>query len=649
MIKVLAYDIGFEIAAFCVTIGCLAYMLTRPSSLGRRQRHLFNSLLICLAIMTCIDLVYHVLLSGFHKQYFVLQVIGMELFLMMEMLTGYLYAQYIYCVNGTAIARKRKASRLYRLPLYAGWIAVLTSPLTGWLFSLSDNSIQKGPYYLSVYLVTMLYLVSGFAVFMLQHEDMTRKAQVTVCAAFLINISGYVMQYTIPSLLVEMFFNAMSLFFMMRFIECDETLIDQSTGLGNARALKIRVNQHMRLHRTVRVISMRAASLNFVNSLLSAEEQADLSNQIAVWVRSELTQYCLAFHYSDDRLVFLLDDPSEEAQNQFIDLLWQKSQRAWPVGRRRVSLSSTVLSILMPDPFCGSYSDFEALMNEENYQPQQGLRILGESEKAELKQKREIAGCIRRVLDRDQIQVYYQPIWDKDTDSIIACEALMRVHDDKLGWVRPDKIVEVAERNGTMAALDRTVLEKVCRFLAEKKPEQYGLRYVEVNLSMREMLAPDLAETYRQILEKYQVPIEKINLEFTETISDRESQVYESAKKKLKDIGFSFSLDDFGTEFSNIYRLFTNDFTNVKLDKSLLWNAEKDPNARKLLAHMLKMLRMMGINALQEGVETEAQKDFVTANGCNLIQGYYFSKALPEDEFLKYIQDFNGHHVQKTA
>ena len=89
-------------------------------------------------------------------------------------------------------------------------------------------------------------------------------------------------------------------------------------------------------------------------------------------------------------------------------------------------------------------------------------------------------------------------------------------------------------------------------------------------------------------------------------------------------------------------RLFSNDFMNVKVDKSLLWAADKDENTRSFLGSLMEMLRKMGFNALQEGVETREQLDFVTAHGCNLIQGFYFSKPIPQDDFLNYLREFNA-------
>lgn len=166
--------------------------------------------------------------------------------------------------------------------------------------------------------------------------------------------------------------------------------------------------------------------------------------------------------------------------------------------------------------------------------------------------------------------MYFQPIWDAKTDAIVAAEALMRVTDKELGYVRPDILVATAERYGLIGAVDLQVLEKVCRFIHDCRPRDHGLKYVEINISVGEMLGANLARDYTDMLHRYGVPVEMINIEFLETLRNDDSEVFQQAKKSLQDAGFVFSLDDFGTEFSNMGRLFNDNFTNIKIDKSLL-------------------------------------------------------------------------------
>ena len=129
----------------------------------------------------------------------------------------------------------------------------------------------------------------------------------------------------------------------------------------------------------------------------------------------------------------------------------------------------------------------------------------------------------------------------------------------------------------------------------------------------------------------------RINLEVTETASFRAAGVVSEAMERLRALGYSFSLDDFGTGYSNLHRVIHGAYANIKIDKSLLWDAEKNARSAGLLDGLTATIRRLGYHVVQEGVETKAQLERVTACGCDLIQGYLFSPPVQEDAFLQYL------------
>jgi len=143
-------------------------------------------------------------------------------------------------------------------------------------------------------------------------------------------------------------------------------------------------------------------------------------------------------------------------------------------------------------------------------------------------------------------------------------------------------------------------------------------------------------------MEKYRIDPEQINLEITETASSSVAFSPVGAVKELKEDGFTFSLDDYGTGYSNLTYIIGMDFKNIKSDKNLLWDSMKNENSRMLLGDTIRMLRRLGVNVIQEGVETKEQLDFVLDAGANYIQGFYFSKPLNQDAFVDYVERFAG-------
>ena len=111
---------------------------------------------------------------------------------------------------------------------------------------------------------------------------------------------------------------------------------------------------------------------------------------------------------------------------------------------------------------------------------------------------------------------------------------------------------------------------------------------------------------------------------------------------EMNSLGYSFSLDDYGSGYSNLIRLINSKYKNVKIDKYILWNSENNKDSARLLDSLIRIIRSLGMNVIQEGVETEAQLKRVLDSGCNLIQGYYFCKPVPEDEFISFVKNFNS-------
>ena len=158
-----------------------------------------------------------------------------------------------------------------------------------------------------------------------------------------------------------------------------------------------------------------------------------------------------------------------------------------------------------------------------------------------------------------------------------------------------------------------------------------------MNLSVYQFLYDDLSLRFEAIREAYGIPRDAINLEITESAS-MQTPTVEAALEDLRRTGYHFSLDDFGTGYSNIVQLIRTSYKNVKMDKSLLWDADHNENAARLLDNLIRVIRGLGCSVVQEGVETPVQLERCASSGANLIQGYFFSRPIPEQEFLEYLK-----------
>ena len=249
---------------------------------------------------------------------------------------------------------------------------------------------------------------------------------------------------------------------------------------------------------------------------------------------------------------------------------------------------------------------------------------------------------ILAALAEDRIEVFYQPIYSTKKKCFVSAEALVRIRCEDGSILPPGKFIPVAEQTGLISQLGETVFEKTCRFIKEQNPRQYGIEYIEVNLSVRQCETRDLAKTYIQIIQKYGVDPAMINLEITETASILARKILVENMQILIRQGVSFSLDDFGNGQSNLNYIVDMPVSIVKFDRDMSQAYFENKKAKFVMEAAMQMIHDMKLKIVSEGIETREQMETITELGIDYIQGYYFSKPIPEKEFLKFIWERNA-------
>ena len=182
------------------------------------------------------------------------------------------------------------------------------------------------------------------------------------------------------------------------------------------------------------------------------------------------------------------------------------------------------------------------------------------------------------------------------------------------------------------------VLDEVCRFIASDEFKELGVDYIEINLSVEQCMHSNLADKVLKTLEKYHLPPDKINLEITETAVSRGQNVMQANLDALSSAGISFSLDDYGTGYSNMRRVIQLPLKIVKLDKSFV-DEQNNPKMWIVLQNTVKMLKDMNMEIVVEGIETQTMAEQFAALNCDFIQGYYYSRPIPQHEFVEFIKE----------
>ncbi len=239
---------------------------------------------------------------------------------------------------------------------------------------------------------------------------------------------------------------------------------------------------------------------------------------------------------------------------------------------------------------------------------------------------------LRRAVQNRELVLYYQPMVDSG-HRIKGMEALLRWMHPEIGLVPPAQFISVAEETGAIIPIGQWVLEEACRRVKSWQDQGYPDLYVAVNLSARQFKQPDLVEQVLAVLEKTGLQPQYLKLEVTESSVMDNPEDAIAKMWRLHEKGIRFSIDDFGTGYSSLSHLKRFPVDTLKIDRSFVREATDSQGDQEIIRTILAMANSLNMKAVAEGVETRAQRDFLCAEGCRCMQGYYFGPPVPEAEF----------------
>ena len=236
-------------------------------------------------------------------------------------------------------------------------------------------------------------------------------------------------------------------------------------------------------------------------------------------------------------------------------------------------------------------------------------------------------------IDKGSFMVYYQPKVDSRTGITVGAEALIRFFDGAHGIVGPIHFIEILEENRCSHLIDLFVLDEVCKAQKHRCINEKRVVPVSVNFSKNTLEYAGLLEQVKEIMNRYDLPEGLVQIEITESVGDMDVALINNIAQSLISMGFRLSMDDFGTKYSNLEMLFKFPFSIAKIDRSLVKNLESNEKSRIMLKHLISMIKELGIECVAEGAENEEQVRLLQQFGCNIIQGYFYSKPVTLDIF----------------
>ncbi|WP_414674155.1 putative bifunctional diguanylate cyclase/phosphodiesterase [Ureibacillus endophyticus] len=251
---------------------------------------------------------------------------------------------------------------------------------------------------------------------------------------------------------------------------------------------------------------------------------------------------------------------------------------------------------------------------------------------------------IRKAIEHRDFELYYQPKVDSKKNKIIGVEALVRWKNEKLGFVSPGEFIPYAEETGLIIPISEIILEKACEELAVLRMAGYSNLTISINISSIHFQQQNFLESIQRILEKYNTSAQNFEIEVTErTVMNSEEETIRKLVR-LKQLGFKLSIDDFGTGYSSLSYLVRFPLDYLKIDRSFIHHIVTLDDKQAVVDAIIQMAHRLKMEVIAEGVESIQQINILRDMGCDYIQGYFYSKPIPLDELIEFLQLWEYEH-----
>ncbi len=494
----------------------------------------------------------------------------------------------------------------------------------------------EGPSVLMTYLSTCSFLVTNFILTIRKRRQANPRRTQVVLMWLGIWFAAAIVQFLNNELLLVGYAGAVGILIIFLRQENPEYMTDRATGLFNQDALLLYARKLYNMDREFSVLSI------WFNLGISQADDGEREQAVMVEFARRLPNLpaTRVFKMADDEVWMVFDDLSQAKDTMERVKVFIES------GRKEIGVMAQVEYTYMPSSLlAGDYQEMVHILQYARWKGQDhsisNFRQVDRKFVVQMKQEKAMELMLDQAMKEDRIEVFYQPIYATREHRFVSAEALVRMRDTNGQLVAPASFIPVAERNGDIIQLGEIVFDKVCRFFTEEQLERYGLHYIEVNLSVVQCGYKQLADDYIRIMEKYRMHPDCINLEITESASMSAKKTLLGNMCRLREYGVHFSLDDFGTGQSNLNYIVEMPVDIVKFDREMSQAFFRDEKAQYVMNAAMQMIQGMQLKIVSEGIEDKQQYLEMEKLGIDYIQGYYFSKPLPEKEFLAFLHKNN--------
>ena len=523
------------------------------------------------------------------------------------------------------------------LPALAAVILILSTPWTSAIYTIAEDGYHNCSLYNVIYFSTYFYIITSLLLVIRYWQRLSRRMKAGLLSFNLLLLFGIIIRKQFYNMLVTSYFSILTIIILFLTSENPDLYRDNSTFLLNKNALA-RMGLEF-LEKKIPYSLMTISIHNFEASKMIYEPN-QINEQLKIvanWLAQNYPKDFLFFTGSGNFLVLskgrLEKEPSVIA-NEWIAKYKLLRKSCDDIVTIQASM------MLLPDFFISKHATLvpdiaRYAINISYEENSKGNYCFSDEMIEDVRKRKAIEKAIKRAMNANSFEVYFQPIYSNRDGKVMGAEALARLNDPDMGFIPPLDFIQIAEKNGDILEIGKQIFEKVCIFLEHIDTKELGIEFINVNLSPIQCMSINLPSDLSEIARNHGVSMDIFDFEITESMID-DYDMIQLTIAGLRAMGAELSLDDFGTGAANLASLINLPIHVVKIDMSFVRSFFAGKAG--FLPDLIKLFKHSKMEIVVEGIETLEMKDKMADLGCDYEQGYYFSKPIPPSDFIEYMK-----------
>lgn len=619
---------AFYIGAIFVAVSCLVYTVIHIN-MEKPQTKIFIMTMWIMILTSLFNMaaIYAEPYCQLYRSAQTVLYVSNYLYFALHNMLAMFVCYYVFFATQTFSRMTAKWQTIYMIPFLISEFFVLTNPINhfSWYYDESFR-FHRNWGEASVYITGGFYYIVAIYYLLFRWYAATRKRKIMIIVSFLMTVLGVLIQYFVPSLEVELLFDTITFWGLMLSVEYDDDRVDSVTRMYNRGAFLQDVSYYLDTHTNFYVVLLKFTNMDTYQKMPDSFNINEIFESASSAIRG-FFQASTCYRVTPSSIIMLVLNRDEEYTDRLAGKVDNLLKSGVGLPKRDERIAGIVIQVKAPEEV-STIQDL-LLLCEMDYRDVTTYAITKGRELHEFFERAEIERAIRSGIEKNSFEVVYQKVYNTKDKTVHSAEALIRLNDPTLGQLLPERFIYAAERNGMIDIISDFVIREVCGFIKSGIPDKLGMKYINVNLSVLQCMQSHFVEQVIGIVKEEGVEPSKISFEIIETVAAEDYGYLANVVKRCKELGFRFSMEGYGTGYSNIYAFFSLEFDEIKFDKSMLWEAGRSEQGRIIFENSVRMVHEMGLPVVSVGVETKEQFEFLEKMDVELVQGFYFSRPEP--------------------